>query len=220
MNGGNGMTDRVNHVLEYSRRGWYVFPLHYIFDGNCSCGNPDCKNIGKHPMTKNGLNDSTRDEEQIKRWWSDNPSANIGISTGPSGLVVIDIDPRDGGKESFEEFLKTQPQKQNQLQPLSVRTGGGGGHLYYLGNIQSRDGWLKGVDIKSIGGYVVAPPSNHKSGNSYSWINNNQPIDFPFKIDEQKVDFKPLPDIIPSGERTPCPYTHLRFATVTGTWYG
>ena len=49
-----------------------------------------CAPGGKSPLTERGFHDATVDPEQIEKWWSQHPSANIGIPT--AGLVVIDID--------------------------------------------------------------------------------------------------------------------------------
>jgi Bifunctional DNA primase/polymerase, N-terminal len=35
----------------------------------CSCGDPGCGPVGKHPRTRNGLHDATRDPAQLVRWW-------------------------------------------------------------------------------------------------------------------------------------------------------
>jgi Bifunctional DNA primase/polymerase, N-terminal len=53
-----------------------------------------------------------------------------------------------------------------------VRTGGGGWHFYLaptgLGN--ARPAGLAHVDWRGRGGYVVAPPSRHASGQTYQWV--------------------------------------------------
>lgn len=100
-------------------------------------------------------------EEKIREWFITNP--NIAIVTGEiSGLTVVDIDPRNGGTNDFLKDIKT---------PYS-QTGGGGFHYYfkYLGGSTCRTGIRPGVDIKSTGGYVLAPPSLHSSGDRYKWI--------------------------------------------------
>jgi Bifunctional DNA primase/polymerase, N-terminal len=52
-----------------------------------------------------------------------------------------------------------------------VRTGGGGWHFYLaptgLGNVSPAE--LEHVDWRGRGGYVVAPPSRHASGQPYRW---------------------------------------------------
>src|SRR5208337_3452174 len=90
-----------NHLLAealgYARRGWHVMPLHTIVNGKCTCEKPDCDSRGKHPLTRNGLKDATIDEAIIRRWWSDAPTANVGIATGPtSGFFMIGPDGQEG----------------------------------------------------------------------------------------------------------------------------
>ena len=35
-----------------TRMGWAAFPVHTVGAGRCSCGNPECKNPGKHPRVR------------------------------------------------------------------------------------------------------------------------------------------------------------------------
>lgn len=170
-----GASANLNAALEYAERKWPVFPCWWVENSSCVCGGPDCQKPGKHPLGKlvpNGKNDATTDPTIIKGWWTLYPDANIGIITGPeSGLVVVDEDPRNGGTESLKELerLGNFP-----ITPLAY-TGGGGQHIYlhHPGNelkIKSRPlPGFPGIDIKGDGGYVVAPPSNHVSGVTYSW---------------------------------------------------
>ena len=95
-------------ALDYAARGWPVFPVWWALGGRCACGNPDCPHPAKHPIGKlapKGRNSATTNSETIKKWWMDYPEANIGIPTGPeSGLVVVDVDPRNGGDASLKEL--------------------------------------------------------------------------------------------------------------------
>src|SRR5436853_4022810 len=75
---------------------WFVLPLHSMRNGVCSCGNRDCKSPAKHPRTPNGEKDATIDPARIKEWWAKWPDANLGVATGPSNLIVIDIDGEEG----------------------------------------------------------------------------------------------------------------------------
>jgi hypothetical protein len=53
--------------------------------------------LDKTPISKNGCKDATLDEQQIRKWWTTFPEANIGLATGYD-FFVIDIDP-DGANE-------------------------------------------------------------------------------------------------------------------------
>ena len=107
-----------------------------------------------------GFKDASDDSDQIDLWAKQFPKANIAIATGPpSGIVVVDVDPRNGGKDSLAKLagsgfiLPVCPQ---------ARTGNGGWHFYYIlpeGLKASKDKLGRGIDIKAAGGYVVAPPS-------------------------------------------------------------
>ncbi len=71
----------VEAALAYAQNGWPVFPLK-----------------GKIPFKdSSGLKDATTDPEQIQAWWTQHPTANIGLATGErSGIIVLDIDPPEG----------------------------------------------------------------------------------------------------------------------------
>ena len=157
---------RLDAALSYGRCGWPVLPIHSVEGGRCSCRRRGCWSPGKHPHTEHGLKDATTNEEVIRDWWTEWPDANVGVVTGESsGLVVIDIDPRNGGNEALEELER----KHGRLpDTATVQTSGGGRHLYFSTDGPVPSGVLvSGVDFKGDGGYVVAPPSGHASGEVY-----------------------------------------------------
>lgn len=180
-------TTLLQSALSYAARGWPVFPLHNpIGEGQCSCGRPSdppsksdraegveyCSSPAKHPRTKFGLKDATTDEQQIREWWHRWPNANIGLPTGAVSFVVIDIDPRHGGDESWQGLVC---QFGGIEKIANARTGSGGEHLLFahpgvkVKNNQS--GKLgAGVDVRGDGGYIVAAPSRHVSGGEYAWL--------------------------------------------------
>lgn len=159
----------------YARLGWSVLPLHTIRDDICSCGEADCRSSGKHPMTMGGVYDATTELKVIDGWWQATPDANIGLT----GLVVVDIDPRNGGSlEQLRTLLGGEIPK-----TVTVITGGGGYHLYYGDDGQAHPGKLaNGIDIKGRGGYVVAPPSIHASGKRYEFAKKLGPDHVPIAI--------------------------------------
>jgi hypothetical protein len=169
-------------ALAYSRRGWEVFPLYTANPGACSCRRRrKCSHPGKHPLTRHGVHDATTDEAIIRRWWACWPSANIGIATGGlCSLVVIDVDPANGGEVSRDRLQSLM----GSLPPtLTAQTGGGGLHLYYrhpggllrntAGRLPGIECNLPGVDLRGDGGYVVGPPSRHSSGARYAWVDES-----------------------------------------------
>jgi hypothetical protein len=177
---GNAMTSTtimLDAALRYAGRGLPVFPLWPVlpfkYGFTCACGKTiRCDSPGKHPiphLTPNGLKHATTDERTIKDWWTVQLDANIAIATG--AVIVIDIDPRHGGDRSLVELERTNCE----LPPTwRVHTGGGGKHIYLAAppeiTIKNSAGQLgAGIDVRGHGGYVVAPPSKHKSGGKYEW---------------------------------------------------
>lgn len=118
----------------------------------------------KAPITPNGLYDFVDydNKEQIEQWWTRHPTANVGVRV-PAGHVVIDIDPRNGGNDTWQSI------KPERTATFAVATGGGGWHLYYeLPYEFPMKGQLgPGVDIKKNNGYVVGPGSIHPNGKPY-----------------------------------------------------
>tara|TARA_Y100000310_G_scaffold38796_1_gene36320 strand:- start:4494 stop:6611 length:2118 start_codon:yes stop_codon:yes gene_type:complete len=92
--------------------------------------------------------------QQINQWWGENPSDNVGIITGKvSGIWVLDIDGEEGITALKQAGIEPPP-------TYTVRTPHGL-HYYYTFDpeVKQGAGLLDHVDIRSEGGYVVAPPS-------------------------------------------------------------
>jgi putative DNA primase/helicase len=149
-----------------------VFPTHTaLAGGGCSCGRDCGRDAGKHPRTRNGLQDATCDPEQIGAWWTRWPTANIAIATGvASGIWALDIDAQSGGLDSIDRLEA----EHGQAPPTwAVESGGGGLHLWFrhpdmpVPTTASRIG--VGLDVRGDGGYLIAPPSRHRSGQPYRW---------------------------------------------------
>lgn len=170
-------------ALDAAARGWPVFPVHWIRDGAtagvCSCLDPKCSSPGKHPITPNGVLDATTDPAAIQTWWKQYPQANYGIRTGAeSGLVVLDVDPRNGGDVELDDLVSTHGQLPD---TVLVLTGGGGQHFYlqHPGTRVKGVPLASGLDLKADGGYVVGPGSRHASGRTYEWELSSHPDDVP-----------------------------------------
>ncbi len=165
------MRELPDAALAYAARGWRVFPVYGISaDGTCTCAREHCGDAGKHPRTRHGVHDATTDTARIERWWTKWPHANIGIATG-NGLIVLDVDGARG-----RETISALQREHGVLQlTYAVRSGrnDGGMHYYYTTapkvTVPSRV-LGAGVDLKGEGGYVVAPPSLHATGNYYTVV--------------------------------------------------
>jgi hypothetical protein len=149
-------------ALWHAARGLAVFPL-----GPGS----------KRPAVEDWPHAATTDPEQIEGWWSE-AAYNIGVATGPSNLLVIDLDcpkspseavpaPWDAagtscGRDVLDQLVAAADQRLPRT--WTVSTASGGQHLYFrqadgrtLGNTAGRLGWK--IDTRGQGGYVVAAGS-------------------------------------------------------------
>lgn len=124
--------------------------------------------------------------EEVITWWTDRPDDNIALVCGKvSGVIVVDIDPKNGGTTEGLELPPT----------LASRTGGGGQHIFYKWNkdlVGAKVGIKAGIDIRSEASYVVLPPSLHASGNTYNWINEGDeladPPEWLYKKNEEEKE--------------------------------
>lgn len=137
-------------ALALAQRGWHVFLL------------SENSKVPPQSMAQ-WETKATNDPIQVTEMWNASPNANIGLATGPSGLCVLDFDAAKSPQETsgIEAFRKAYP---NRKLPgtYTVRTAGGGWHLYYRrsGNLRNSVSKLaERVDTRAQGGYVVAPGS-------------------------------------------------------------
>jgi hypothetical protein len=139
----------LDTVLSYAAKGYLVFP---------------CRPKSKEPATKHGFKDATTDEETVRGWWSDNPNYNVAIRTGKeSGLVVLDVD--EGGEDSLYDNIWHVPPT-----VIAKTTKGFHAYLRHPGfDVKNKVRFAPGLDVKADGGYVIAPPSVHPSGDKYEW---------------------------------------------------
>jgi hypothetical protein len=135
----------------------------------CSCGDRACGQFAKHPigaLVPHGVKDATTNRARVLAWWTSHPLA-IGLATGHA-FDVLDVD-GPAGEQAIRALAAEYGLHSSG--PL-VRTGGGGWHYYLaptgLGNAHPRD--LPHVDWRGRGGYVVTPPSRHRSGLPYRWV--------------------------------------------------
>ncbi|MGA5067598.1 bifunctional DNA primase/polymerase [Streptomyces exfoliatus] len=160
-------------ALQAAERGWHVFPLRAGTKRPALHGEARCPRtgacIGGHVKWEDR---ATTDRERLVRAWGLGPF-NIGLATGPSGLVVVDLDvPKEGAAGlSGAEVFAALCERVGQPLPVTFRAGtaSGGEHLYFaapdsvrLGNSAGLLGQL--VDTRGWGGYVVAPGSVTSSG--------------------------------------------------------
>lgn len=170
-------------ALGYAARGWPVFPC-----------NPENKQpllaADKDPVTKKpirgtgGVSKASTGPEQIKAWWKRWPQATVGVAMGHNGLFALDFDPRTDaatGEVWTLDRLKSETEAQIGCAlpaTLAVRTPSDGVHVYFLQPegepIRNRGNLPDHVDVRGLGGYVIAPPSVMADGRRYRWLHGDQ----------------------------------------------
>jgi putative DNA primase/helicase len=147
------MNKNLEYALKYAELGWASFAVN-----------------GKKPIGRSWTKECTTQKEELERLFAKNPSRGIGIATEPSELFVLDIDRKSNGYQSLEAL---EDQHGKLPETLVAETGGGGLHYYFKrppGGIKSTTGTIaQGIDSKCNGGYIVAAPSPHETGNEYCW---------------------------------------------------
>jgi len=153
----------VNAALAYAEAGWFVFPV---------------RPGSKVPAIDNWDENSTRDPDKIRRWWTAQPDYNIALHAGRSGAIIFDADIEDltvienDGRSDMAAALRGAEAIHN------TRRGGERSHYLFLmspgemlGN--SAGAFARYGQVRGRNGYVVVAPSVHpdadaKSGH-YNW---------------------------------------------------
>lgn len=113
------------------------------------------------PVNKNSKTPAVKDWQ----YWAKTTTAktvkklgtqyNWGVCCSLSNLLILDIDPKNNGHKTFEALSLALPPT------LKIKTPSGGHHLYFKGQGKTGVNVLgRGVDVRSKGGYVVAPGSS------------------------------------------------------------
>ena len=141
----------LDAALAYARRGIRVIPIQHAT---------------KVPLLKAWTTEASNDEQVVREWFTTTyKGAGVGIATGRAAnrqFFVLDIDDKNGKRGS--DTLADLEAEHGQLpDTVTVLTPTGGRHLYFTTTIEIRNDAGKrlgeGLDIRGIGGYVVAPPS-------------------------------------------------------------
>ncbi|MGH3502551.1 MAG: bifunctional DNA primase/polymerase [Nocardioidaceae bacterium] len=201
-------------------RGWPVFPLtpgskRPALHGETSCpGTRACRD-GHQGWEQR----ATTDPDRIRACWG-HDAYNIGLATGPAGLVVLDLDRPKPGQETpvgwdrpgivdGHDTLAAVCEQADEPMPLdtyTVTTPTGGTHLYFrhpehgprLRNSTGMLGWL--VDTRAEGGYVLAPGSVTTTG-TYELVHDVPPAPLPGWLADK---------LAPASAPTPAPVVPLR----------
>lgn len=183
----------LNAALAYGRAGWPVMPLAgaemHGGEMKCSCHwRETCVSPAKHPRTKQGLYDASTDEETIRGWFRSFRTLNIGVRTGiVCDVVDVDEESKTGGDgyESLMAITCHERSGDRDADVLAVWPGpvvrtGHGWHLFLKPQHHSnRAKLMTGIDYRGDGGYIVAPPSVHVTGQRYEWLRKGPMADEP-----------------------------------------
>ena len=158
----NQLLDKCGCPLDvarfYQQRGLAVFPCH----------------DDKRPKTAHGLNDASNNDGWAVTWFQDGRTTVLGLRTGVQAdgriLVVVDVDVKNGidGHDSLYLWLGGRVLPNT----WTVITVSGGTHFYFwlpadhpVRNSASK--LAPGVDIRGVGGYVIAAGSKTQFGASW-----------------------------------------------------
>ncbi|MCX4235380.1 bifunctional DNA primase/polymerase [Streptomyces ortus] len=183
----------LSAALDVAARGWHVFPLRPGTKRPALHGADRCRATGDCARGHLKWQErATIDPHRITQCWETSP-ANIGLATGPSGLVVVDLDVRknqDNGNSSADTpdgatTFKALCERTGHPVPTTyrVRTASGGQHLFFTAPAGIRLGNTAGtlaplVDTRAWGGYVVAAGSTTPAG-LYETVNDTAPVPLP-----------------------------------------
>jgi hypothetical protein len=184
---------KLELVQLYMDCGFIVLPTYYpiITDTGvkCSCKKGfDCPNKGKHSIfrykTIDGFNYQYY-KKGILKCFRENPNVNIGFKV--MGFSVLDVDNRHDGDKSLERLSS----EYNIDFSRSLTVNCSNGQHIYLNNINLKNtaGVVgDGLDIRSEGGFLVAPGSVHKTGKTYEWNLIGKPSTIPAEWVEPDFD--------------------------------
>lgn len=158
------LTTPLEAALYYAARGWRVIPV---------------IPRAKRPVLDRWTERATTDPDLIREWWGRWPDHGVGIVTGlESGIFVLDVDPQHGGDDTLADLEHEHGPLPDTIETI---TGGGGRHIIFQWpgwNPGTAAGQLgPGLDIRAEGGFIVAPPTIHPNGRTYTWELEHDPHD-------------------------------------------
>lgn len=160
----------MSAIYDYVEAGFKVFGLHGIDkDGSCECGNPKCGAFFKHPRISNWQSVPHWSDEQLETFEALG-HFKTGFGALCEGWLIIDVDARNGGVDSFARLCKRFPAILECAFVVNTGSGGGSQHHYFrlpepVPMVQHHPDFV-GVDFKTSG-FVVGAGSLHASGAEY-----------------------------------------------------
>jgi hypothetical protein len=160
---------------DFREAGFRIFGLYPIKGKSCGCGDPECKVPGKHPYSSSWQHSPEWSDDQIEVMkMTGQLSTGYGVLC--RGLIVVDIDARNGGVDSWAKLAEAVPDLANCGLIVATGSGNGSRHLYFTAPegvaMVTHLPEFKGIDFKSSG-YVVGPGSLHASGARYEVLDGD-----------------------------------------------
>jgi putative DNA primase/helicase len=168
----------LSAALDYLGRGWSVLPLCTPDHAGMSARHCEtCISLGKSPLVYwTQYQAELPTAAKIKLWWQRWPHANVGIALGPvSGLIRVDVEGKAGEAELRRRSESDLPDT------LEFTSGKGRGLLYVIpAGVTLRTttrplAVSAELRLQGKGAQTVLPPSRHKSGKRYRWIEGHAP---------------------------------------------
>ncbi|MBX5010877.1 DUF3987 domain-containing protein [Rhizobium lentis] len=167
-------------ALSYIAHGVPVFPCRAA-DEITDQFDPETGEIivykAKTPLVSNGFKGASKNLRVTGILWDRNPTAMVGIPTGEQlGAWVLDVDVHKDDNGQVINGYETLAALEEKHGPLpataTAKTAGGGEHRYfrYAPGVRNRGKLGKGLDVRGIGGYVIAPGSVTAEGKEYVWL--------------------------------------------------
>lgn len=163
----------INNAYDYSEAGFRIFPLYEHINGVCQCHDDECNNPGKHPSINAWNSAPYWSQEQLEAMVEYTITTGFGVCLDDH--IVLDIDKKNGGYESYEKLCKNLGIDFEKESGFVVNTGGGGLHIYFTvpngSDLMAHHKEYPGIDFKSgangKGSYLVGCGSVHASMQTY-----------------------------------------------------
>lgn len=160
----------MSDMYDYLEAGFRVFGLNGTDKkGHCECGDPECEALFKHPRISNWQSVPHWSEEQLETFEAMG-HFKTGFGVLCVGWLIVDVDARNGGVESFAKLCTDVPEAGKSAFVVDTGSGGGSQHHYFrleepLAMVQHLPDY-PGIDFKTSG-FVVGAGSMHATGLKY-----------------------------------------------------
>jgi len=136
----------LKEALKYLEKGYYVIPV---------------RRENKKPYIEwKQYQQESPMKDEVEDWWTKWPEANIGVITGKAtNLVVIDVDDENG--------RRTMDTLAPGLKPHTISPHGLHFWFKYHEGMVNRAKIIPGIDVRTDGGYIIAPPGSNGDGGKY-----------------------------------------------------